>query len=39
MEDEARFMDRGRIRLFTVEECESVIDGGAESVARSAHSA
>jgi uncharacterized protein (TIGR02118 family) len=23
MEDEARFMDRSRIRLFTVEECES----------------
>ena len=39
MEDEARFMDRSRIRLFTIEECESVIDGDAESVARSAHSA
>jgi EthD domain len=39
MEDESRFMDRSRIRLFTIEECESVIDGDAESVARSAHSA
>ena len=31
MEDESRFMDRGKIRLFTVEECESVIEGGHDS--------
>jgi hypothetical protein len=35
MEDEQRFMDRSRIRFFTVEECESVLQGNQES----AHSA